>query len=111
MDAEKVDQILMAYSSKFPAESVNILRDRLLACENEGMVHVIMAQLKDPTIALVLSICLGYFGVDRFYIGDPGLGVAKLLTCGGLYIWAIVDIFMIMDATKRKNMEILMMQL
>ena len=42
-------------------------------------------------------------------IGDVGLGVGKLLTCGGAYIWWLIDIFMISDATKRKNLEILMM--
>ncbi|MFN3640643.1 MAG: TM2 domain-containing protein, partial [Flavobacterium sp.] len=44
-------------------------------------------------------------GVDRFYIGDTGMGVGKLLTCGGLGIWAIVDWFLIMGATREKNME------
>ncbi len=36
-------------------------------------------------------------------IGDTGLGVGKLLTCGGLGIWSIVDWFMIMGATREKN--------
>lgn len=111
MDANKVDQILMAYSSKLPAESINMVRERLMSCDNEGTAQIIMAQLKDPTIALILSICLGVYGVDRFYIGDAGIGIGKLLTCGGCGIWALVDIFLIMDATRRKNMEALMMQL
>ena len=44
-------------------------------------------------------------GVDRFALGDIGLGVGKLLTCGGIYIWWLVDLFHIMDATKEKNMH------
>jgi uncharacterized membrane protein len=64
-----------------------------------------MAQFKDPTMAIILSVLVGSLGVDRFYIGDVGLGVGKLLTCGGAYIWWLIDIFMIQDATKRKNME------
>lgn len=111
MDSNKVDQILMAYSSKIPPECINTVRERLLASDNEGSAQIIMSQLKDPTIALILSICLGVYGVDRFYIGDSGIGIGKLLTCGGCGIWALVDIFMIMDATRRKNMEALMMQL
>ena len=37
-------------------------------------------------------------------IGDTGRGIGKLLTCGGLGIWALVDWFLIMDATREKNL-------
>ncbi len=43
--------------------------------------------------------------MDRFYIGDVGLGVAKLLTLGGAGIWQIVDWFLIRNATAAKNTE------
>ena len=62
-------------------------------------------QLKDPTTSLIISILAGSLGIDRFMIGDTGLGVGKLLTCGGLGIWTIIDWFLIMGATREKNME------
>ncbi|MEO8905499.1 MAG: TM2 domain-containing protein [Polyangiaceae bacterium] len=64
-------------------------------------------QKKDRTTALLLSLFLGYLGVDRFYLGQSALGVAKLLTAGGCGVWALVDWFMIMGATDRKNMDAL----
>lgn len=46
----------------------------------------------DPTSALLLSILLGYLGIDRFYLGHPIRGLLKLLTIGGLGIWWLIDI-------------------
>ncbi|MFT4187143.1 MAG: NINE protein [Aeromicrobium sp.] len=50
---------------------------------------------KQFTTALVLSILIGGWGVDRFYLGYTGLGIVKLLTCGGLGVWTIIDIILI----------------
>ena len=57
---------------------------------------------------LILSILIGGLGVDRFYIGDTGLGIFKLLTCGGFGVWTIVDWFLIMGATREKNTNLLL---
>ena len=50
---------------------------------------------KSWTTALILSILLGGLGIDRFYLGHTGLGVAKLLTLGGCGIWALIDLILI----------------
>lgn len=108
MEANQANQILALYGNKLPFESIEMLRNRLMEMDY-NVVSIRMAQFKDPTLALILSILVGSLGIDRFYIGDVGLGVGKLLTCGGAYIWWLVDIFMIQDATRRKNLEMLMM--
>lgn len=46
---------------------------------------------KSYLVAWILSYFLGFLGIDRFYLGYTGLGIAKLLTFGGCGIWAFID--------------------
>ncbi|KAG0275718.1 hypothetical protein BGZ95_008452 [Linnemannia exigua] len=46
-------------------------------------------------IAILLSIFFGYVGIDRFYLGYIISSLLKLATAGGLGIWYIIDIILI----------------
>jgi TM2 domain-containing membrane protein YozV len=50
---------------------------------------------KSRLAALLLCIFFGVFGVHRFYVGKVGTGVLQLITIGGLGIWAMVDLILI----------------
>jgi TM2 domain-containing membrane protein YozV len=54
------------------------------------------AERKDRVLILVISVFLGAFGIDRFLVGDVGLGLLKLLTGGVCGIFWLIDIFLIM---------------
>lgn len=98
---------MMTHAKFFESYHVNGVRDRLLTMDDSKWAYISTIQLKDPVIMLIVSILAGPFGIDRFLIGDTGMGIGKLLTCGGLGIWTIIDWFLIMGATREKNMHTL----
>ena len=105
MDAQKVDMFIMSNAKFFESHHINSIRERLIALDDSKWVMISTLQFKDPTTSLIVSILAGSLGIDRFMIGDTGLGIGKLLTCGGFGIWAIIDWFMIQGATREKNMQ------
>lgn len=54
---------------------------------------------RDYMVSAMLSVFLGWLGVDRFYLGYTWQGVVKLLTFGGLGIWALYDQIMILTGS------------
>lgn len=104
MEQQQVEQLIAIYGSKLPLEAINAIKGKLQNMDYNS-ASIILAQAKDPTISILLSVLVGSLGIDRIYIGDTGLGIIKLLTCGGCGIWWLIDLFLIMDATKQKNLQ------
>jgi TM2 domain-containing membrane protein YozV len=107
MEESKVDMFMMINNSNLPSSSLPSIRQQLLALPDARASVLHMTQFKNPTTAIILSVLIGHFGIDRFYLGDTGLGIAKLLTCGGLGIWTLVDWFLIMGLARQRNHDTL----
>ncbi|KAF9141762.1 hypothetical protein BGX30_004177 [Mortierella sp. GBA39] len=72
---------------------------------DEGkLVEGLLASLRPPSVcesdrsypvAIILSIFLGVFGIDRFYLGYIFTALLKLATAGGFGIWYVIDLLLI----------------
>ena len=105
MDAAKVDLFLLTHSKSFETHHLSFIREKLLALDDSQWIIIQSINIKDPMLSLIISIVGGHFGIDRFLIGDIGLGIGKLITCGGIGIWTVIDWFLIMDATRDSNFK------
>jgi hypothetical protein len=111
MDAQKVDMYLMANAKFFEGHQITAVRDKLLTADDSKFLVLQASNLKDPTVILIVSLLAGSLGIDRFMLGDTGLGIGKLLTCGGLGVWAIVDWFLVMGRAREVNFQKVMLNL
>lgn len=87
---------------------VSLHATELAPIDRSGFLAAWHAERKSRGTALALSLFLGGLGVDRFYLGQPVLGAAKLLfgwaTCG---LWPLLDVLLIMPAVDHHNRRLL----
>lgn len=96
---------MASMGSKFPPETLFHISEQLSALDDSKFPMLMSLNYKDPILMLVISILVGGFGVDRFMLGQTGLGILKLITFGGLGVWIFVDWFLIMGMTRQNNYE------
>ena len=103
LEQQKIDMYIMTNQKYFPEEKIVYLKDKLRTMDDEKFSLISTNEMKDPTTLLLVSIFLGALGIDRFMIGDTGMGILKLLTGGCCGILAIIDWFTISKKTKELN--------
>ena len=105
MGRSTIDLYLTTNAKYFEPTAIPIIRQKLESASDDTFLTLQATELKDPTTVLLVSIFLGYLGIDRFLIGDVGIGILKLLTCGVCGILTIIDWFTISKKTKQLNMS------
>ena len=111
VDRQKVDMFIMNNQKYFPSEKIMYLKDKMYGMDESKFSLLSTIELKDPTTLLLLSLFLGSWGVDRFMLGETGMGVLKLLTGGCCGILTIIDWFSIQKKTKELNFNNVMLAL
>ncbi len=108
MDANKIDMFFVANGKKLPNDKSVVIREKMAQADDSRYATISSVELKDPTTMLLVSIFLGELGVDRFMMGEAGMGVLKLLTCGLCGILWLIDIIGISNKVKESNYNELM---
>ena len=100
---------LTSNAKYFEPSAIPIIRQKLEQADEASFTSLQAADLKDPVSLLLFSLFLGNFGVDRFMLGEVGMGILKLLTMGCCGILTVLDWFTIGAKTKQKNLATISM--
>ena len=103
MEQQKVDMFIATTGQYYPQEKMPVLRDALQKADDSKWLMLSLLQPKNPTTLQIVSIFGGWWGIDRFMLGDVWLGVLKLITSGGFGIWWLIDLFIIRKKTRDYN--------
>lgn len=127
---------MLSKGSIFPNAQLPLLRVMLIKASDEDWVNINAAPFKNPITALIMSFAAGTYGVDRFYLGQPLLGIGKLFLTlvflawlvamemtdlenwiaivlglcilSALLFWYFLDIYLVFKTAKEKNLKILL---
>jgi TM2 domain-containing membrane protein YozV len=92
----------MSYDNQITRINIHDLTERELLILRQEVED----RKKSTATTWILWFFLGIFGAHRFYLGRIGTAVGMLLTLGGLWIWWIIDAFLIsgmLNSNKRKT--------
>jgi TM2 domain-containing membrane protein YozV len=105
MDAQKVDMFFMSNAKFFAPEAIPGLKLQVEKLSDDKFIALQSAGLKDPTTILIVAILAGGLAIDRFMLGQVGMGILKIITLGGFGIWQIVDMFTAQSRAREYNMQ------
>jgi hypothetical protein len=111
MTEDKVGMFLASNAKYFPASKLILIKEKLMSADDSKLMVVSSVEYKDPMTFLLISIFLGSLGIDRFMLGDTGMGILKLLTGGLCGILWLIDVVTIQDKAKEKNFQGIMLVL
>ena len=111
MTQDRIDMYVMTNQKYLPAEKIVFIKQKLMEADESKFQLISAVEFKDPTTILLVSIFLGGLGIDRFMLGETGMGILKLLTAGCCGILTIIDWFSVQKKAKDLNYNNLMLVL
>ncbi|MDE6361518.1 MAG: TM2 domain-containing protein [Clostridia bacterium] len=105
MEQQKIANFMSTYGKYFPAGKRAYIEEGLSKCPNEKYNILSTINYKNPTTITVLSVFFGGLGVDRFMLGQTGMGILKFLTGGLFGILTIIDWFTVGKKAREWNYQ------
>ena len=100
MKQEIIQSFLLSNGEKFDNYQLPEIQKQLETIDDSKSGMVLGVSLQNPTLILILAIFTGW---DRFFLGDIGMGILKVITCYGCGIWWLIDIFSAKKRTYQYN--------
>jgi hypothetical protein len=96
----KVDMFIGLNAENFHPHDLMIIKDKLEKMNDDKFFLIQGVELQKPSTIFLIAIILGW---ERFWLDDVGLGILKIVTFYGCFIWWLVDIFSAKDRAKKYN--------
>lgn len=87
-------------SENFNPHNLMMIKEKLEKMDDDKLYLVQGVELQKPSSILLIAILLGW---ERFWLDDVGMGILKIVTFYGYFIWWLVDIFSAKERTKKYN--------
>ena len=107
VDPQQVRHYLTTHHHDFPAATRAVLQAELEQLTDAQFAAVTAQRPKDPAAMRLISVLLGWLGIDRFLLGQIGPALFKLFTCGLFGVLYILDWFLIGKAARMVNFDTL----
>lgn len=105
MNSKNIQELLAEYGEYFAEKDLPLIENLLLRYDMDEAREILKkAGLKKPSTIQKVSIFGGWWGIDRFMVGDVDWGIVKFISLGGFGLLNILDIFTLKKRVQFKNL-------
>jgi len=116
---DKIDMWLIQNGKHLPTAIIPQLQERLETLPEAQTKRLFGVDIKSPIIMLLLCWFLSPLGLDRFMIGDTGMGIFRIAFYVGIFLsfgilaipfvpYAIYELATCMSRTREYNLKMVM---
>lgn len=102
MEKQKVDMFIGMNAENFTPQDLMIIKEKLEKMDDDKLFVLQGIEFQKPSTIFLIAILLGW---ERFWLDDTALGILKLITFYGCFVWWLVDIFSAKDRAKKYNFK------